>query len=152
MCQSLKPTCGWGAVEDAVERSVIHGAIAEKRDGHVLLFENLERVPAAARLQNGRPDDAAGAHQTDLRREEVHTSAATKRNAGRNGFFTDVRVARAKDNPPLMKPRELFFGLPDGLHRPVEFEPADSIDARFGFSGDVHLTSSRNDCSTPPAC
>ena len=42
--------------------------------------------------------------------------------AGRNRLLSDIRMARAVNQPPLMASREFFFRLPDDLHGPVETE------------------------------
>src|SRR5262245_7778997 len=64
-------------VEAFVKRAVIHRAIAEERDRDVIRFHQLETVARARRLKNARPDDAAGSHQTDLWREQMHGAAST---------------------------------------------------------------------------
>ena len=51
----------------------------------LLGLEQLEAVARPGRLQDARPDDAAGAHQADFRGEQVHAAAAAVRAAASPG-------------------------------------------------------------------
>ena len=57
-------------------------------------LQQLEAVAGAGRLQDARADDAAGAHQPDLGREEVHAAAAAVRAAGRPAEQLGDQLAR----------------------------------------------------------
>src|SRR5262249_37543769 len=70
-----------GEVEPFVKRAVVHRAVAEKRDGNAAVLEQLEAVARPRRLENARPDDAAGAHQADFWGKQVHAAAAAVRAA-----------------------------------------------------------------------
>jgi hypothetical protein len=69
-------------VQSFVERAVVHRAIAEEGDRHAIGLEQLEAVARARRLKNARADDAAGAHEPNLRREEMHRATASARATG----------------------------------------------------------------------
>ena len=65
-----------------MERAVVHRAIAKERHGNLARLEQLEAVARPGRLQDARPHDAAGAHEPDFRREEMHAAAASPRATG----------------------------------------------------------------------
>ena len=65
-----------------VEGAVVDRAVAEERHGHAVGLEQLEAVARSGGLQDARPDDAAGPHHADFRREQVHAAAAPVRAAG----------------------------------------------------------------------
>src|SRR5262249_29680514 len=66
-----------GEVEAFVKRAVVYRAIAEKCDADVFRLEQLETVTRARSLQDARTDDAARAHHSNFRREEVHAPTAS---------------------------------------------------------------------------
>ena len=61
--------------------TVVDGAVAEESDPDMPVLEQLEAVAGAGGLENARPDDAAGAHQSYFRSEQVHAAAAAMRAA-----------------------------------------------------------------------
>ena len=65
-----------GHVQPFVEGAVVDGPVAEEGDGHAVGLQELEAVAGPGRLEDARPDDAAGAHQADFGREQVHAAAA----------------------------------------------------------------------------
>ena len=64
-------------VAPLVEGAVVDRAVAEVGHAHPVAAGQLEGVGGAGRQQDARPDDAAGAHQPDLRLEQVHAAAAS---------------------------------------------------------------------------
>ena len=58
------------------------------------VLQQLEAVARAGRLQDARPDDAAGAHHADFGREQVHAAAAAARAAGRAAEQLGDQLAR----------------------------------------------------------
>src|SRR5438552_3235452 len=68
-------------VQTLVERAIVHRAITKECDCHAISLEQLETVARPGGLQNTRPNDAARAHESNLRREQVHAPAASVRTA-----------------------------------------------------------------------
>src|SRR5262249_24792329 len=71
-----------GHIQSFVESAVVDRAVAEESDCNTAGSQQLRAVAAAACLQYAWPDDAAGPHHADLRREQVHAAAAAARTAG----------------------------------------------------------------------
>ena len=69
-------------IQSFMEGSVVHCAVAEERDRNTIGPQQFETVACAGCLQDARTHDAAGAHQPDFGREQVHGSAAAPRAAG----------------------------------------------------------------------
>ena len=65
-----------------MKRAVVHRAVAEERHRNAIGLEQLETVARASGLENAGPHNPACAHQTNLRREQMHAAAATARTAG----------------------------------------------------------------------
>ncbi len=59
-----------------MEGAVVDSAVAEKGHCHAVALEQAEAVAGAGGLEDARADDAAGAHQADFGREQVHAAAA----------------------------------------------------------------------------
>ena len=66
-----------------MKRAVVDGPVAEERRCDSPRLHQLRAVPAAARLQDARPHDAARPHHADLGREEVHRTTPPARAPGR---------------------------------------------------------------------
>ncbi len=64
-----------GHVQTFVEGTVVHCAVAEEGDRNLIRLRELETIASPRGLEDARGNDAAGAHQADLRREQVHRSA-----------------------------------------------------------------------------
>ena len=65
-----------------MEGAVVHRAVAEERNRNTIGPQQFEAVARAGCLQDARTHDAAGAHQSDLGRKQVHGSAAPAGAAG----------------------------------------------------------------------
>ena len=65
-----------------MEGAVVHRAIAEERNRNAIGPQQFEAIACAGCLQDARTHDAAGAHQPDLGRKQVHGSAAAAGAAG----------------------------------------------------------------------
>jgi hypothetical protein len=59
---------------------------------------------------------------TSMRTEDDVALAEVGTDGGGDGFFADVRMTRSVDQSALMDFRELFFALPDDLHRAKKFK------------------------------
>src|SRR5262249_18873042 len=66
-------------VQAFVECAIVNRAITKESDSRAICPEQLETVTRTGRLENARADDATGAHQANLRREQVHAAAAPAR-------------------------------------------------------------------------
>ena len=84
-------------VQPFVKRAVVRRAIAEKRDADIPGLHQHRAVARARRLEDARPDDAARAHQSDLRREQMHRAAAPVRAARLASI--QLREKRARIEP-----------------------------------------------------
>jgi hypothetical protein len=71
-----------GQVQPLVKGAVVDRPVAEEGHGHAVGLPQFEAVAGPGRLEDGRPDDAAGPHQADPRGEQVHAAAAAVRAAG----------------------------------------------------------------------
>ena len=71
-----------GQVQPLVEGAIVHRTVAEERHRHAVGLQQHETVAGAGGLEDARADDAAGAHQADLRGEQVHAAAPAARAAG----------------------------------------------------------------------
>ncbi len=70
-----------GKIEAFVESTVVDGSVAKERHGHMRLLCQFKGVCAAGCLQNARAHNAAGAHQADFGREQMHAAASSPRTA-----------------------------------------------------------------------
>ena len=62
--------------------AVVDRAVAEESHADPPVLEQLEAVAGAGSLKNARADDAACAHQSYFRGEQMHAAAAAVRTAG----------------------------------------------------------------------
>ncbi len=65
-----------------MKSAVVDGAVAEESGPDMPVLEQLEAVAGAGSLEDARPDDAARAHQSYFRGEQVHAAAAAVRATG----------------------------------------------------------------------
>src|SRR5207302_1318591 len=79
-------------VESFVEGSVVHGAVAEERDGHAVGALELRAITGPRGLKDARANDAAGAHQAALvgpgqlflaAADQLHRAVEAKQGLGR---------------------------------------------------------------------
>ena len=61
--------------------AVVDGAVAEESHADPPVLEQFEALAGADGLENARADDAARAHQSYFRGEQVHAAAAAVRAA-----------------------------------------------------------------------
>src|SRR5262245_60813275 len=62
--------------------AIVDRAVSEERHGYALGLEQFETVTRARCLKNAGTDNAAGAHQANLRRQEMHRAATAARATG----------------------------------------------------------------------
>lgn len=100
-------------------------------------FHQLEAVPAAARLQDARPDDAAGPHHADLWREQVHRATTSARQAG----LASEQLGHEFSRMSTLRQRVPMSAMRAEDH--VMFRQMSTHAARNRFFADVGVTRAR---------